>query len=486
VCVDLKSYLQAPPESSLLKALLAPDESLRRWLAEWRGALTPAAASASTSLVDALLETSGTEALVDSSTSGPEVSASTSLVDALINTSDTEGLRETSVEDNRPPLAAYRESGERLPESRCFVEGKRSLCQLSSKRSEDNWHRGLLSSTETSDTEGLRETSTSGAEAMVTCEESVVEHSYTAGGHRGSPLDAGEPSLGDVGGPSPLDVGGASPLDAGESSLDVGGSPLDVGGHSLVDLRGPSPLDTRGHSLDDMGGDFHLDVGGASTLDGPSPLDSGGSSLDVEGSSLDSSLDDMGGSSLDDAGGSSHVDSAPLAALRTAHKLVLDIEIDLNGAELNAARRVLGLPQVRLYKILFHFKALLWESIILFMPPTTCKAYPIAKPSHDHCSICAPPPTSPFYDIHHTILVMAISCEGQAAGRSTQDILPLQGLKHCLSPRWCTTNSKTRVEKSTKLEIAVPCAACSAYRRSAYTRYSSTSKLLCTNRTIKG
>ena len=31
-----------------------------------------------------------------------------------------------------------RQSGERLPESRCLVEDKRSLCQLSSKRLEDN------------------------------------------------------------------------------------------------------------------------------------------------------------------------------------------------------------------------------------------------------------------------------------------------------------------------------------------------------------
>ena len=39
-----------------------------------------------------------------------------------------------------------RQSGERLPESRCFEEDKRPLCQLSSKRLEDNWHSGLLSS----------------------------------------------------------------------------------------------------------------------------------------------------------------------------------------------------------------------------------------------------------------------------------------------------------------------------------------------------
>jgi len=40
-----------------------------------------------------------------------------------------------------------RQSGERLPESRCVVEDKRPLCQLSSKRSEDSWQSGLLSST---------------------------------------------------------------------------------------------------------------------------------------------------------------------------------------------------------------------------------------------------------------------------------------------------------------------------------------------------
>jgi len=48
------------------------------------------------------------------------------------------------------------------------------------------------------------------------------------------------------------------------------------------------------------------------------------------------------------------------------------------------------------------------------MPPPTCKAYPIALLLRDHCAIYARLPTSPFYAIHHTILVMAISCRGQA------------------------------------------------------------------------
>ena len=66
-----------------------------------------------------------------------------------------------------------------------------------------------------------------------------------------------------------------------------------------------------------------------------------------------------------------------------------------------------------LYKILSHFKDLLWVSIILVLPPPICKAYPIAIPQHDHCAIHARPPTPSLFAIHHTQLVMAISCKGQ-------------------------------------------------------------------------
>ena len=70
-----------------------------------------------------------------------------------------------------------------------------------------------------------------------------------------------------------------------------------------------------------------------------------------------------------------------------------------------------------LYKILFHFKALLWESIICFLPPPTCKAYPIVVLLHDHCAIYASSPTPPLYDIHHIILVMTTSYKGQGASK---------------------------------------------------------------------
>ena len=49
-------------------------------------------------------------------------------------------------------------------------------------------------------------------------------------------------------------------------------------------------------------------------------------------------------------------------------------------------------------------------------PPPTCKAYPIALLLRDHCAIYARLPTPPCHAIHHTILVMAISCKGQVKG----------------------------------------------------------------------
>jgi len=58
-----------------------------------------------------------------------------------------------------------------------------------------------------------------------------------------------------------------------------------------------------------------------------------------------------------------------------------------------------GLVQFSLYKILFHFKALLWESIILVLPPPHLQSLP-------YCNTIAPPlrnmrpPSDPPF-IHH-------------------------------------------------------------------------------------
>ena len=51
-----------------------------------------------------------------------------------------------------------------------------------------------------------------------------------------------------------------------------------------------------------------------------------------------------------------------------------------------------------------------------FIVPPHLQSLPYSNIVHDHCAIYAPPPTAPFYAIHHIILVIAISCEGQYSG----------------------------------------------------------------------
>jgi len=52
------------------------------------------------------------------------------------------------------------------------------------------------------------------------------------------------------------------------------------------------------------------------------------------------------------------------------------------------------------------------QSALYGLPPT-CNAYPIAILLQAYCAIYAPPPTLLVYAIHHTILVMEMSCKGQ-------------------------------------------------------------------------
>ena len=65
-----------------------------------------------------------------------------------------------------------------------------------------------------------------------------------------------------------------------------------------------------------------------------------------------------------------------------------------------------------LYKILFYFGAIVQESTILLSPPPICMAHP----SVYYCTIITqytiPFPISRLYAIHHTKLIITISCKG--------------------------------------------------------------------------
>jgi len=77
-----------------------------------------------------------------------------------------------------------------------------------------------------------------------------------------------------------------------------------------------------------------------------------------------------------------------------------------------AHTRALAPGVAKLYKILFHLSALVWESNHP-LPPPSRNAYPVAILLHDFCAIYAPQPTPPLRAIHHTLLVIAILCKGQ-------------------------------------------------------------------------
>ena len=92
------------------------------------------------------------------------------------------------------------------------------------------------------------------------------------------------------------------------------------------------------------------------------------------------------------------------------------------------SKRISCEGQLSLHKILFHFKALLWESIISLLPLLTCKAYFLSYYCTTIAQYIPPTPTPSFYAIHHTILVMAISCKGQPRA-------PLRWARLCAYPR---------------------------------------------------
>jgi len=112
-----------------------------------------------------------------------------------------------------------------------------------------------------------------------------------------------------------------------------------------------------------------------------------------------------------------------------------------------------------LYKILFHFKALLRESIILLLPPPTCNAWPVAILLHAlACAIYAPQPTPSLYAIYHTILAITISCEGQTRIRfqkSKTEFLLTTDKKKGVTRTWVLGRVRSVNERSAFKPLAV-------------------------------
>ena len=76
------------------------------------------------------------------------------------------------------------------------------------------------------------------------------------------------------------------------------------------------------------------------------------------------------------------------------------------------------LAPVGLHKKFVRFEAVVHGPIMRFLPPTTCIADTTAMLFYGYCAIIDSFPAPPLLShtaIHHTILVITISCEGQSA-----------------------------------------------------------------------
>jgi len=108
---------------------------------------------------------------------------------------------------------------------------------------------------------------------------------------------------------------------------------------------------------------------------------------------------------LADCAALAEVDAA--ASGKTAYARLIDV----------AWSRIPEGSRVSPCKILFYFKALLWESIILLLALPHLQSLPYCNTIGRPFRNIRPPPTPLSYAIHHTILAMAISCKGQVKRR---------------------------------------------------------------------
>ena len=72
-----------------------------------------------------------------------------------------------------------------------------------------------------------------------------------------------------------------------------------------------------------------------------------------------------------------------------------------------------------LHKIFVSVEPCVYESNLLSFPAPTCIAHPGVILVHGYWAVHPPPSDLPFYAIHHTILVITISCKGQGYIRTS-------------------------------------------------------------------
>jgi len=88
--------------------------------------------------------------------------------------------------------------------------------------------------------------------------------------------------------------------------------------------------------------------------------------------------------------------------------------ISCKGQALAGLKRAWTLgPDLDFTRYCFTSKLYCGSQSSIYPPPHTHKAYPIVILLHNYCATYAPPLTPSVYAIHHTILVIAISCKGQ-------------------------------------------------------------------------
>ena len=104
-----------------------------------------------------------------------------------------------------------------------------------------------------------------------------------------------------------------------------------------------------------------------------------------------------------------------LAGVRIRRHGYIDTYIPVGGAARSRRldNHIVGQARIGLYKTFFHFCVCKNQSSLYYLRPFRI-THSTAIILHDVCVIYGLPPTLSLYALHHTMLVITISCKGQA------------------------------------------------------------------------